>query len=444
MAGSFLDDWPLGAFPSGLAAARRAAPTAGARSARLCAPRNSRCSGCGRDRGQVHAAVYQPRRPGGCVVSLAVTDGRVPSLGVFHAPAIRLERALQDLHRYRGDGPARPRGRGWTTAAGDRQPAGRTPHAGRGRGRRPGVPRRGQGRACTRSRWAPCTPASSSRDTSASRPTARPSCAWRRGSATRTRASRSSPRAATSPAAHGSPAAVSGDSTVAFSWAYSRAVELALGIEPPPRALWLRAVMAELERIANHLGDVGAICNDASFALMHTECGILREHVLRAAAAWCGHRLMMDRVVPGGVTVDMTAAGREAIAALVRRIDRRLPELIELYDNTASLQDRTVGTGLLKPDLAAQIRRRRVHRPRLRPRLRCAARPRVRAVRRRRASRRRVLADGDVDAPAARAHRGDPAPACGCSTALLAGLPRRRYRLRGPAARPARASRPPR
>ena len=78
---------------------------------------------------------------------------------------------------------------------------------------------------------------------------------------------------------------MSGDSTVACSWAYSRAVELALGLEPPPRALWMRAVMAELERIANHLGDIGAVCNDASFALMHTECGILREHALRAAAA---------------------------------------------------------------------------------------------------------------------------------------------------------------
>ena len=43
--------------------------------------------------------------------------------------------------------------------------------------------------------------------------------------------------------------------------------------------------MAELERIANHLGDIGAICNDASFALMHAQCGMLREQVLRAAAA---------------------------------------------------------------------------------------------------------------------------------------------------------------
>ena len=52
--------------------------------------------------------------------------------------------------------------------------------------------------------------------------------------------------------------------------------------------------MAELERLANHFGDIGAICNDASFALMHAHCGVLRERVLRVAGAAFGHRLMMD------------------------------------------------------------------------------------------------------------------------------------------------------
>ena len=53
--------------------------------------------------------------------------------------------------------------------------------------------------------------------------------------------------------------------------------------------------MAELERIANHLGDIGAICNDAAFALMHAHCGVLRERVLRTAERCFGHRLMMDQ-----------------------------------------------------------------------------------------------------------------------------------------------------
>ncbi|HTI02023.1 MAG TPA: NADH-quinone oxidoreductase subunit C, partial [Acidisoma sp.] len=56
---------------------------------------------------------------------------------------------------------------------------------------------------------------------------------------------------------------VSGDSTVAYALAFAQAAEAALDVEPPPRAVFLRALMAEMERLANHLGDVGAICNDA-------------------------------------------------------------------------------------------------------------------------------------------------------------------------------------
>jgi Ni,Fe-hydrogenase III large subunit len=144
----------------------------------------------------------------------------------------------------------------------------------------------------------------------------------------------------------------SGDSTVAYAIAFARAVEAALGIEAPARALYLRALMAELERIANHLGDFGAICNDASFSLMFAQCGALREHVLRASDACFGHRLMMDRVVPGGTAVDIDEAGLGIIRDLVARVRKAFPALVTLYDNTASLQDRTVTTGILKPELA--------------------------------------------------------------------------------------------
>ena len=146
----------------------------------------------------------------------------------------------------------------------------------------------------------------------------------------------------------------SGDSTVAYGLAFARAAEAALGIEAPPRACWLRALMAELERQANHLGDIGAICNDAAFTLMHAHCGVLRERVLRAADVCFGHRLMRDCIVPGGVSVDLSPAGRAAVEDLVAEVRRRFPALVELYDNTASLQDRTVGTGILKPALARQ------------------------------------------------------------------------------------------
>jgi Ni,Fe-hydrogenase III large subunit len=147
----------------------------------------------------------------------------------------------------------------------------------------------------------------------------------------------------------------SGDSTVAYALAFAHAVESALEIKVPRRAVYLRALMAELERLANHFGDIGAICNDASFSLMHAQCGILRERILRTADTCFGHRLMMDRIVPGGVAAQLGEEGIARLRALLENIRRQFPELIEIYDNTASLQDRTVATGLLRPALARQF-----------------------------------------------------------------------------------------
>ena len=150
-------------------------------------------------------------------------------------------------------------------------------------------------------------------------------------------------------------ARVSGDSTVAYGLAFARAVEAALEIVVPPRAVALRAVMAELERIANHIGDFGAICNDASFSIMLAHCAVLRERVLRTAADCFGHRLMMDRIVPGGVAGDLNAGQTKRLATLVAELRAAMPRLTKLYYDTPSLQDRTVTTGILRPDLAKRF-----------------------------------------------------------------------------------------
>jgi Ni,Fe-hydrogenase III large subunit len=149
-------------------------------------------------------------------------------------------------------------------------------------------------------------------------------------------------------------ARTSGDSTVAYGWAFAAAAEAAIDVSPPPRATWLRALMAELERIANHLGDIGAICNDASFAIMLARCAVLRERVLRSARVCFGHRLMRDVIAVGGVACDIDAAGTTTLLDVVAELEQRLPQIFELYDKTASLQDRTVGAGILKPELARQ------------------------------------------------------------------------------------------
>jgi len=149
-------------------------------------------------------------------------------------------------------------------------------------------------------------------------------------------------------------ARVSGDSTVAYATAFARAVEAALGISVPERAHWLRAIMAELERLANHFGDIGAICNDASFSLMHAHCGALRERVLRCSGSLFGHRLMMDMVVPGGLARDLDHDGERHLTALLADIRLHFPPLVRLYDSTATLQDRTVTTGIVKAELVRQ------------------------------------------------------------------------------------------
>src|SRR6185369_11323363 len=104
---------------------------------------------------------------------------------------------------------------------------------------------------------------------------------------------------------------------VAYGIAFARAVEAAVSFEAPPRAAWLRALMGELERLANHLGDIGAIGNDAAFAIMHAHCGVLRERVLRASDAAFGHRLMRDRIVPGGIAGDLDGEGTAALRSLI-------------------------------------------------------------------------------------------------------------------------------
>ena len=124
---------------------------------------------------------------------------------------------------------------------------------------------------------------------------------------------------------------------------------------PPARGVWLRAVMAELERLANHIGDFGAICNDTSFSIMLAHCAVLREKVLRAWADCFGHRLMVNHIVPGGVTADLGAEQSHRLEALTNELRRTMPRLAKLYDDTPSLQDRTVTTGTLRPELARRF-----------------------------------------------------------------------------------------
>jgi len=87
---------------------------------------------------------------------------------------------------------------------------------------------------------------------------------------------------------------------------------------------------------------------------MYASFGMLREQVLRTADACFGHRLMMDCAIPGGVRGDLSAEGVQRVTALIAFVRKEFPRLVELYDDTASLKDRTVDTGILSPALAQQ------------------------------------------------------------------------------------------
>ena len=148
---------------------------------------------------------------------------------------------------------------------------------------------------------------------------------------------------------------VSGDSTVAYAWAYCQATEAVAGTAPPPRAQWLRALLLERERVANHLGDLGYLGNDVALAFGLMQFMRLKEDWVRLNATLFGHRFMMDRIIPGGVATNLDAKGGDAILAQCQAVEVDLRRLKNIYDEHAGLQDRFLTTGCIPPALARRL-----------------------------------------------------------------------------------------
>ncbi|MBS0417788.1 MAG: Ni,Fe-hydrogenase III large subunit [Proteobacteria bacterium] len=155
--------------------------------------------------------------------------------------------------------------------------------------------------------------------------------------------------------AHRLAARVSGDSAVAFSWAYCQALEGVVGNEVPPRAAWLRALYLEIERIANHLGDLGALGNDAGFAFGLAQFSRLKEHLLRAGQDAFGQRYLMDAIVPGGTQRDLTRIGAAQLSRCLREIADEVLTLRIIYDEHEGVRDRFTGAGTVTPELAKRL-----------------------------------------------------------------------------------------
>ncbi len=148
---------------------------------------------------------------------------------------------------------------------------------------------------------------------------------------------------------------VSGDSTVAYAWAYAMAVEGATGTEPPRRALALRGILLELERIANHLGDLGYLGNDVSLSFGFFQFWRLKEILMRLNVRLFGHRYLMDLVVPGGVARDLPRADAEGLVRALEGMRREVETLQSIYEEHAGAQDRFIMTGQVLPELAERL-----------------------------------------------------------------------------------------
>ncbi len=150
-------------------------------------------------------------------------------------------------------------------------------------------------------------------------------------------------------------ARVSGDSAVAFSWAYCSALEAITETLCPPRAIALRAVALEHERLANHIGDLGALGNDAGFAFGLTHFSALKETLLRANNVAFGARYLLDYLIPGGVAVNLTEDARSLLLDLYTSLESSVINMRSIYDNHAGLQDRFREAGRLERSTAEKL-----------------------------------------------------------------------------------------
>jgi Ni,Fe-hydrogenase III large subunit len=133
------------------------------------------------------------------------------------------------------------------------------------------------------------------------------------------------------------------------------AVEGVATMTLPRHALVLRALALELERIANHLGDIGYLANDVAFSFGFYQFWRLKENLLRMNNELFGHRYLMDYILPGGVTRDLSTSGAERLRIFVDHLEAEVITLRAILDEHAGAQDRFILTGQVTPQLAERM-----------------------------------------------------------------------------------------
>ena len=148
---------------------------------------------------------------------------------------------------------------------------------------------------------------------------------------------------------------VSGDSAFAHALAYCHAVERAAGFEAPERARVLRSVCLELERIYNHISDIGAICNDVAFAVANMHAMRMRERVLRANEFLTGNRMLRGMACAGGARRDWTSEQVKALDEMLTWLEPEFESLVAIILDSSSTLERLETTGVLSPKIAKDL-----------------------------------------------------------------------------------------
>ena len=142
--------------------------------------------------------------------------------------------------------------------------------------------------------------------------------------------------------------------TVTHATAFSRAVERLSETETPPRARMARVLLAELERLYNHVGDLGNICAGVGFHFGTSRLGWHKEELLRINEGLTGHRFLTGMVTPGGLRRDLDERGLAGLDASVAELDHKVRSVVRQLVRSGSFMARLHGTGVLG---AAEARR---------------------------------------------------------------------------------------
>ena len=148
---------------------------------------------------------------------------------------------------------------------------------------------------------------------------------------------------------------IAGDSVIAHSGTFLRAVESLMNINVSKRVKITRAVMLELERIAVHLGDLSAISNDIAYLTGNSIFGALRTLIINTSMNICGNRFGRGMMKPGGVNFDIDETKRKSLIDTINKVNNDIQIAVDVMFSSASVMERLEKTGIVSKETAIAI-----------------------------------------------------------------------------------------